>query len=176
MEHILRAAAAVTNEREFVVVGSQALLAAVPDLPEPLAQSMKLDLYSPSNPEAADLIDGTIGELSPFDGTFGYYAHGVGPETAVLPRDWRSRALVVENENTGGARGICPSPTDLALSKLAAGRDKDLRFVEAMVQLGLVSKGAMEALLCELEEEPRRLVRPRLDRMVESAPSRPFNP
>ncbi len=114
MEHILRAAAAVTNEREFVVVGSQALLASIPCLPEPLDQSMELDLYPLSNPEAADLIDGTIGELSPFDGTFGYYAHGVGPETAVLPRNWRSRAMVVENENTGGARGICPSPADLA--------------------------------------------------------------
>ncbi len=30
MEHILRAAAAVTNERDFVVIGSQALLASLP--------------------------------------------------------------------------------------------------------------------------------------------------
>ncbi len=33
----------------------------------------------------ADLIDGSIGELSPFHETFGYYAHGLGPETAALP-------------------------------------------------------------------------------------------
>jgi hypothetical protein len=34
------------------------------------------------NPDRADLIDGTIGELSPFHATYGYYAHGVGESTA----------------------------------------------------------------------------------------------
>jgi hypothetical protein len=97
LEHILRAAAAVTNEREFVVLGSQSLLASVPDIRPPLDQSMELDLYPLHAPEAATLIDGTIGELSPFNETFGYYAHGVGPGTAVLPRNWRSRAVVKES-------------------------------------------------------------------------------
>ena len=167
LEHILRAAFAITNEREFIVVGSQSLLAAVPALPAPLDHSMELDLYPPANPEAADLIDGTIGELSPFDETFGYYAHGVGPETAILPRNWRSRSLVVENANTAGARGICPSPADLAISKLAAGRDKDFRFVESMADLGLVSKEELTPLLSELPEEWRTIIQPRLDRMAQ---------
>ncbi|NCC93235.1 MAG: hypothetical protein EOM10_08125 [Opitutae bacterium] len=163
LEHVLRAAAALTNEREFVVLGSQSLLASVPDLPAPLNQSMELDLYPLRNPAAADLIDGSIGELSPFDETFGYYAHGVGPETAVLPRDWLSRAVVVENENTAGARGICLSPADLAISKLAAGREKDLRYVEAMVACRLVSKEAVLALLPELDDERQTLVRRRVE-------------
>ncbi len=30
LEHVLRAAAAITNESEFIVLGSQALLASVP--------------------------------------------------------------------------------------------------------------------------------------------------
>jgi hypothetical protein len=126
MEHLLRAAAAITGEREFVVLGSQALLAAVPHLPPPLDQSMELDLYPANRPELADLIDGTIGELSPFDQAFGYYAHGISPETAVLPSGWQTRVLVVENENTRGGRGLCISPVDLAASKLVAGRKKDL--------------------------------------------------
>jgi hypothetical protein len=64
MEHVLRAAAAVTNQTDFVVIGSQALLASFPDLPPPLDQSMELDLYPLNNPEVADLIDGTIGETN----------------------------------------------------------------------------------------------------------------
>lgn len=44
MEHILRAAAAITRERDFIVLGSQALLAAVPELPPTLNQSMEIDL------------------------------------------------------------------------------------------------------------------------------------
>jgi len=165
MEHILRAAAAITREREFVVVGSQALLAAVPDLGPPLNKSMELDLYPLRNPAAADLIDGTIGELSPFDDTFGVYAHGVGPETAVLPSGWMQRAIRVENENTGGSCGICPSPADLAVSKLVAGREKDLAFVAAMLGQGLVDKTSIDSLLPEMTPAHRDLVRQRLGRL-----------
>lgn len=165
MEHILRAAAAITREREFVVVGSQALLAAVPDLGPPLNKSMELDLYPLRNPAAADLIDGTIGELSPFDDTFGVYAHGVGPETAVLPSGWMQRAIRVENENTGGSCGICPRPADLAVSKLVAGREKDLAFVAAMLGQGLVDKTSIDSLLPELTPAHRDLVRQRLGRL-----------
>ena len=36
LEHILRAGAAVSNEREIVVIGSQAVLGQFPDAPEAL--------------------------------------------------------------------------------------------------------------------------------------------
>lgn len=165
MEHILRAAAAVTNEREFVVIGSQALLAYHPDPPPPLSNSMELDLYPLTNPKAADLIDGTIGELSPFDETFGYYGHGVAPETAVLPPDWRDRSIIVENANTGGARGICIGPADLAISKLAAGREKDISFVRAMIQHGIVTADSLHQLAAMLDDRNRSLVGERLERI-----------
>jgi len=164
MEHILRAAAAITLEQDFVVVGSQALLAAVPELSPPLDQSMELDLYPLRNPSAADLIDGTIGELSPFNETFGCYAHGVSPETAKLPGRWRERAIIVENENTGGARGICIGPLDLAISKLAAGREKDLTFVAAMMKQGIVTKAAVLEILSDLDVSSRDIIAQRLER------------
>jgi len=165
MEHILRAAAAVTKERDFVVIGSQALLATLPELPSPLNKSMELDLYPLANPAAADLIDGTIGELSPFDETFGYYGHGVAPETAVLPEGWRDRAVIVENANTGGARGICIGPADLAIAKLAAGREKDSAFVRAMIEANIVTADAVLRLTDELGDAHRNLVRERLQRL-----------
>lgn len=123
LEHVLRAAGAITGEPEMVVVGSQAVLAACPEASGVLAASMEADIYPPAAPENADLIDGTIGEGSPFHETFGYYAHGVGPETARLPRGWRTRCRIVETPATGGVRALCPAPADLAASKLLAGRE-----------------------------------------------------
>jgi hypothetical protein len=107
LEHILRAAAAITGADRFVVIGSQAILGQVPDPPAELVVSIEADLFSLRGAEDADLIDGTIGELSPFHRTFGYYAHGVGEETAVLPRGWRERLVPLRSPNTGGATGLC---------------------------------------------------------------------
>ena len=162
LEHILRAGGSVADERELVVVGSQAILGAYPDAPAELLVSVEADVYPLHNPAKADLIDGSIGELSPFHETFGYYAHGVGPETAALPANWKTRLVKVQNENTGGVIGWCLSPGDLAISKLLAGREKDLYFVRVMLGAGLVSKSALESLLRELPADQAAVVRPRL--------------
>lgn len=139
LEHVIRAAAALTGEREIVVIGSQAVLGAVPDAPPPLLESMKADVYPLRAPELASVIDGAIGELSPFHERFRYYAHGVGPNTAILPAGWEARLVRVQNENTDHKVGLCVEPHDLAASKLAAGRPKDLAFVETMLAHDLVS-------------------------------------
>ena len=80
LEHLIRAAAAVTNEYELMVIGSQSILGSVEHAPADLLQSMEADMYPIKRPELADLIDGAIGELSPFQDRFGYYAQGVGPD------------------------------------------------------------------------------------------------
>ena len=43
--------------------------------------SMEADIYPLQAPELADLIEGSIGELSFFYEHFGCYAQGVSPET-----------------------------------------------------------------------------------------------
>lgn len=85
LEHVIRARGSITGCREIVVIGSQSLLASFPDAPEDLVGSMDVDCYPLENPAPADLIDGSIVELSPFHETFGCYAHVIGPETASLP-------------------------------------------------------------------------------------------
>jgi hypothetical protein len=141
LEHLIRAAAAITNEYEIMVVGSQSILGAAPDAPEVLLMSMEADMYPLRCPDLADLIDGAIGELSPFQERFGYYAQGVGPETAILPAGWEGRVVKIQNGNTDLKIGYCLEPHDLAASKLAAGRDKDWPFVETMVRHGITSLG-----------------------------------
>lgn len=153
LEHLIRAAGAISGERELAIVGSQAILASCPDAPDTLLASMEADLFPLHAPDKADLIDGSIGEGSPFHETFGYYAHGVGPETATLPTGWRSRAVVIQNENTHQVLAVCPGPADLAASKLAAGRDKDLDFVAAMLTAGCVRQTAIAAVAGELRKD-----------------------
>lgn len=162
LEHILRAGGSIAGCRELVIIGSQALLASFPNAPEELLGSMEVDCYPLDQPDRADLIDGSIGELSPFHQTFGYYAHGVGPETAVLPAGWRSRLVRLQSENTGGISGWCLAPVDLAVSKLLAGRAKDMDFVRAMVRSGVVDAAAIGPLVVELSEEEGRLLGERL--------------
>jgi hypothetical protein len=101
---------------------------------------MEADVVPMNRPEMADLIDGSIGELSPFHNTFGYYAHGVGKETAVLPEGWEERLVPIANENTGGATGWCLEIHDLLLSKYVAGRERDLEFNEQAIRLRLATK------------------------------------
>ena len=58
LEHLLRAAAAITNERDFVGDRSQAVLGPVPQAPDALLISIEADLYPRDAAAKSDLIDG----------------------------------------------------------------------------------------------------------------------
>lgn len=168
LEHVIRAAGAIAEVTELIVLGSQAILGKYPDAPGDVLLSEEVDTYPAAFPERADLIDGSIGELSPFHEQFGYYAHGVGPETARLPANWQQRLISVATENTGGVTGFCLHPADLAVSKLLAGREKDIVYVRALLEHELVTEEEVRALLPELpapqaeraDEMLRRCCRP----------------
>jgi len=139
LEHAIRAAASISGEDRIVIIGSQAILGGFPDAPPELLTSMEADVFPEDAPEKADIIDGCIGELSPFHETYGYYVHGVGPGAAILPEQWRTRLLEIESPATHGSVGLCLSPGDLAVSKLLAGRHKDIAFVRTMVEESMIS-------------------------------------
>jgi hypothetical protein len=164
LEHVIRAAAAIAADDEIVVVGSQSILGQFPGSPAELLVSVEADVYPKNRPEHADLIDGSIGELSPFHSTFGYYAQGVAPDTAVLPAGWQSRLVKVQNANTHGATGWCLEIHDLVLSKYAAGRDKDLEFVAAAIRHDMVNRDELLARLVTLPVDTalRRVIEQRI--------------
>jgi hypothetical protein len=148
LEHVIRAAAAITNEHSFVVIGSQAVLLPYPDAHPDLRVSRELDLYPAMAPEKSDLIEGAIGALSQFEETFGYYADGVSPDTAVMPADWMDRASL---HYLGDTTVVCPDMHDLAVSKCVAQRAKDARFVIVMLQEGMISPDTLEQRIRQLE-------------------------
>lgn len=144
LEHLIRAAGAVADSRRVLVIGSQAILGQFPDRAPALAtRSMEADLLPLDAPDKADLLTGTLGELSPFHDSFGYYGDGVSLETALLPAGWRERLIPIENENTSGFVGLCLEVHDLLVSKYAAGRDKDHEFCAAVVSAGLADPGTL---------------------------------
>lgn len=152
LEHLIRAAGAITGSDEIVVVGSQAILGARPDAPVALLASMEADVFTFRDPRDADLIDGSIGEGSPFHETFGYYAQGVWIDTAVLPEGWRDRLVEVRNENTRQVAGMCLELHDLAVSKLVAGREKDRAFLEEMLRAEMVDRATVDERIGWLPE------------------------
>jgi hypothetical protein len=139
LEHIIRAAAGTADVRDIVVIGSQSVLGTYPNAPAELTESVEADVFPKDAPERAIVIDGAIGEESLFHQTFGYYAHGVDETTATLPDGWRDRLVKVETASTMGAAGWCLEVNDLAVSKLVAGREKDLIFVSALMRRKLGS-------------------------------------
>lgn len=150
LEHIIRAAGAIAEDTDIVVIGSQAILGTVPLPPADLVKSIEADVFPLAHPERSDMIDGAIGEASTFHDTFGYYAQGVGPETAVLPASWRARLRKISSPATHGVTGHCLDPHDLALSKYAAARPKDRDFNRVMIQNGYLRRPALLKLLEEM--------------------------
>lgn len=143
LEHVLHAAADVTGENEFVVIGSQAVLGERPDAPAALVVSMEADIYPAAAPDKADLIDGALGDGSQFHRTFGYYAHGVGPETAKAPDGWQGRLhRATVPARVGSHRqplaALCLEVHDLVLAKCVAGRERDWEFAAAALAASLV--------------------------------------
>jgi hypothetical protein len=163
LEHVIRAAATISGDSEIVVIGSQAILGYYPDAPDELLVSADVDLYPRNHPERADLIEGSIGELSPFHETFGYYAQGVGARTAVLPEGWAARLVVVP---TSAGRGLCLEPHDLVISKYVAGREKDRAYVRAAIRHRLVTPSTLHE---RLERTPiDAAARERVARQIEA--------
>ena len=134
---------------DFHIIGSAAILAALADPPEgELTATRDVDVVAPDDDEQlADRISFVLGEASDFELEHGYYAQGVTSRTPTYaPADWMSRAIPVRVD---AYTGWCMEPHDLVLSKLGAGRDKDLDFARSAAKLGLVHR---EQLLQRLDK------------------------
>lgn len=153
LDHVL-AAAEITGQDEFVVIGSQAILGTVADPPEALLASLEADIYPLNMPDAAIEVDGALGDGSQFHLAYGYYAHGVGPETAKAPRGWQERLVRREIPprvaSTHNAVGWFLEIHDLVLSKCAAGRERDWEYAEETIRAGLVDPTVLLARSAEL--------------------------
>ena len=155
LEHAIRAACDVSGDDEVYVFGSQAILGQYPDAPEALRQSAEADIAPVTAVDKVDAIDVHLGELSQFHTTHGFYVHAMSIDAAVLPDGWQNRVIVVRNDNTRNATGLCVEAHDLAVSKLVAFRQKDRDFVRVLILEKLIDTRKLLLRLDELPEHPR---------------------
>jgi hypothetical protein len=154
LAHIVRAASRIVDAEGMLILGSQSILGAFEEyqLPDVATLSREADIAFFDDPDErkSDLVDGAIGEMSTFDDTFGIYAQGVSVSTAVLPAGWRERVIAFQSSETEGVVAWCLEPHDLCLSKLVANREKDLAFVAALLDEGLISIEVLRRRATEL--------------------------
>ena len=113
-EHTIRAASAILGATKVLVIGSQAIHASYDGTIPEAQRSIETDIadFEDEDSMKADLIDGSIWELSVFQETFGYYAQGVTPKTAVFPDGWKKRLVPFLTKATNGVTALCLEPQD----------------------------------------------------------------
>lgn len=153
LEHLIRAAGTITDQDELIIIGSQSILGQYSHPPQETTLSMEADIIVVNQPQLWNLIDGTLGEGSPFHEQFGYYADGVEENTAILPKDWKKRLIPVHNENTGYTTGLCLELHDLLISKYISARPKDKDFCKAVVKANLVDENILHQRIEHTETE-----------------------
>src|SRR6266508_4319574 len=134
LEKTLKAAGRVAQEVEFFLIGTQAVHAYCRQPPAEVLLSQECDLYPKNRPQTANLIHARLGRGSRFARSHGFYAYVVAPELATLPTGWESRLTTLR---AGRVTALCLELYDLMVSKLAAGRLKDLEFVGALLRMKL---------------------------------------
>jgi hypothetical protein len=141
LQHVIIEVGRRFDLKEVFIVGSAAILAAIPDPPEgALTMTRDVDIIPPGDVDerVADQISFVLGEGSPFDEEYGYYAQGVSFKTPTYaPRGWQTRTIDL---TFNAYVGRCMEPHDLVVGKLGAGRDKDLDFARAAAKLNLVDQ------------------------------------
>ena len=162
LEHAIRAACVVAEESEVIVFGSQAILGSFPDAHDDLRQSMEADIAPKNHPERADLIDGSLGELSQFHQTHGFYVHGLKLEAASFPEGWDDRMVRVQTPATDRKIGWCIEGHDLAANKLVAFREKDREFVRVLLRETYIDSVTLKTRIQKLpldQEHGERLLK-----------------
>jgi hypothetical protein len=162
--HVLRAAADAAEDNNIVVIGSQAILGTYSEdeLPAEACLSIEVDIAFIDDPdELKAMVDGAIGEDSPFHRMYGIYGQGVGLAVADLPSGWLERCVPVTLQAAYPSTAVCLEVHDIVVAKLSAGREKDYDYARALIRAGTVSCAILReraALLDTIEAKRRRVV------------------
>ena len=138
----LREASRIVRGGRFLVIGSQSVLGSFSHeaLPPDATASLEFDIavFGDIDSQAADRIDGALGEWSSFHDQHGFYVQGVDVETAVLPDRWQDRTVRVPVNDASEIDAVCLEPHDTCAAKLARNEQRDRSFVSALVEAGLI--------------------------------------
>jgi hypothetical protein len=136
--HLLVAAHQLCGHRDYVVIGSVSVLgmAQVEAIPMDMTLSIDVDCYTLADPPRVFDLSDQLGEGSPYHQAHGVYLDPVSPLLPTLPQGWETRLICIEHPPI---EAHCLEPNDAAISKLARGEHRDLRWVRAGLQAQLIS-------------------------------------
>lgn len=168
LEQAIRAASRVARETEFLLLGSQAVHAFCQRPPAEILLSQECDIYPQNRPQAAILIHRELGRGSPFARRHGFHVDVVAPELVTLPPGWQRRLKPLY---VGEITVNCLDLADLIVSKLAAGRLKDMEFVGALHQSDLCNFQDVRSRIRRIPlARDRERIRSRLRMALEDLP------
>lgn len=126
LQHIIRAAQALAEDKTILVLGSASLLASFPELgneDSPLAATYDADLCpDPFDELTGVMLDEALGENRAYYLRHGYHADILRDSILeTLPSGWRDRLVPIPD--CAAAHAL--DPCDLAAVKLLVGRPKD---------------------------------------------------
>lgn len=136
---LLLAARRLCGHAEYVVIGSLSVLGVsqVTAIPNDMTLSIDADCYTRADPGRAMDLQQALGEGSAYHREHGIYLDPVNPRLPTLPADWEQRLVRLDR---GGVTAWFLEPHDAAVSKLARGEERDLRWVRAGVRAGMLSR------------------------------------
>lgn len=168
---LLGQAQKLCGHTEYVVIGSLSVLglADVAAIPRDMTMSIDADCYTLRDPDRALDLQAALGEGSDFHKAHGIYLDPVNPQLPTLPDGWEGRLIKVQRD---AVMAYFLEPHDAAVSKLARGEERDLRWVRAGARADILSLATIRhrmktTTFLDLEEQDiainllQRLARPR---------------
>jgi len=155
LEELLRDVERITGERDLVMIGSQAIHAAVVDVPAEVMISRECDLLFDDDDPAAAAIDGSLGPDSERAAELLVHVDTVSSSFPFLAPSWEQR-LVPFGHPAPHVR--CLEIHDLVLSKLAAGRLKDYELVAVLLDRELVELEVVRTRISEPDQPRPRFI------------------
>lgn len=152
LQHLIRSAQALADDRAVLVLGSASLLASFPDLGNPqgpLSATFDADICpDPFDELTAIMLDEALGENRAYYRIHGYHADILRDSILeTLPAGWRDRLVPVPETQTAFAL----DPHDLAAVKLLVGRPKDLVLIQDLQAAALLQAGIVRERINLLE-------------------------
>ncbi len=124
--------ATISNEKP-IIVGSQAVHLVTNFPPDIVQQSIECDfLFTSGKSEIRAEVNKKFGVFSQFQIEHGFYADALGLATVILPIGWQERLQSLRNNNDEIIAYVADI-TDVAVSKLIAGREKDFIFINDLL-------------------------------------------
>lgn len=163
----------ITRETSLTIIGSQSLHGTAPDRADALMLSREVDMILHTKAGMANWVSEVVGEGTPFEQDRGYFIDHVLEREGlpILAPGWESRCLALDSGMPVIAR--CLSVEDMVVSKLGAGRPKDIEYVARLSKTSLVDMAKVRQLATTVQHPYQQRVLNSLDQVKHHSPDDP---